>query len=86
MDKEPTHTQETDSAGRLAGGIAHDFNNYLTSMIINTELALMTLPPDHPAREHLFEIHKWSVARIDKWLAGLADVDLEEYQDKYGQG
>ncbi len=49
-----------DSAGRLAGGIAHDFNNYLTSMIINTELALMTLPHDHPAREHLVEIQKAS--------------------------
>ena len=34
--------------------------------------------------EHLFEDHKWSVMKIDKWLAKEAEVDYEEYQEAYG--
>jgi signal transduction histidine kinase len=34
----------------LTGGIAHDFNNLLAVMLGNTELAILDLPEDHPAR------------------------------------
>ncbi len=44
------HTQKLESLGVLAGGIAHDFNNILTSILGNTELALMKLAPDSEAR------------------------------------
>lgn len=30
--------------------------------------------------EHLFECHKWSVMRIDKWLAEKGDTTVEEAQ------
>jgi len=30
--------------------------------------------------EHLFEVHKWSVMRIDKWLAEYGDTTVEEAQ------
>lgn len=34
--------------------------------------------------EHLFETHKWSVMRIDKWLAEQANLDLERERKKVG--
>ena len=34
--------------------------------------------------EHLFEYHRWSVMRIDKWLAELAETDLERERKRAG--
>ncbi len=45
-----------ESIGRLAGGIAHDFNNMLAAISGFTELALLQLAEDAPARAHLLQI------------------------------
>jgi PAS domain S-box-containing protein len=50
------HTQKLESLGVLAGGIAHDFNNILTSIIGNTDLALMRANPESPVVENLRRI------------------------------
>ena len=42
--------QKMETLGTLAGGIAHDFNNLLTGILGYQELALDTLPEDHPSR------------------------------------
>ena len=47
------HTEQLETLGMLASGIAHDFNNLLTSIVGQTSLALMLLPPDDSARNHL---------------------------------
>ena len=44
-----------ETLGTLAGGIAHDFNNLLTGILGYQELALDTLPEDHPSRSCLTE-------------------------------
>ncbi len=50
--------QGMEAMGRLAGGIAHVFNNLLTSITLETELALLRLASDDPARKHLREIER----------------------------
>lgn len=53
-DEAPARSADATSA--LAGGIAHVFNNMLTAIACETELAMLHLPSDHPARKHLAEI------------------------------
>ena len=48
--------QKLEAIGTLAGGIAHDFNNLLTPILGYTELAMLRLPEDHPARQDLAEV------------------------------
>lgn len=50
--------QSMEAMGRLAGGIAHVFNNLLTAIACETELALLRLSPDDPARKNLREIER----------------------------
>jgi len=47
-----------ESIGTLAGGIAHDFNNILSPIMIHSEMAMIGLPSDNPARHSLKEIYK----------------------------
>jgi len=57
--------QKMESLGVLAGGIAHDFNNILTSIVGNTELALMRLKPESPVLENLQRIEKGAIRATD---------------------
>jgi two-component system, cell cycle sensor histidine kinase and response regulator CckA len=50
------HTQRLESLGVMAGGIAHDFNNLLGGILLSTELALLHLPQDAPARADVEQV------------------------------
>lgn len=65
MEQQLLHAQKLESLGILAGGIAHDFNNILTSIVGNTELALMQLSPESPALENLYRIEKAAARATD---------------------
>jgi len=66
------HAERMESLGRLAGGVAHDFNNLLTAIVGSAELALLELPPEHPASADLTTI-KESVSRSSTLTRQLLD-------------
>ena len=49
-------SQKLEGVGQLAGGVAHDFNNILSTMMIQTELALMADGVPAAVREGLEQI------------------------------
>jgi len=49
-------TQRLESMGALAGELAHDFNNLLSGILGNTNLALLNIPADAPARAYLEQV------------------------------
>lgn len=65
METQMLHVQKLESLGLLAGGIAHDFNNLLTAVLGNSDLALMMIPEESPARPLLANILKASRQAAD---------------------
>jgi PAS domain S-box-containing protein len=56
IDAQVQETRRLEAIGQLAGGIAHDFNNVLQAVKGYTELAVDSLPPDHPALAQLDQV------------------------------
>ncbi len=57
--------QKMEAIGTLAGGIAHDFNNILGAIIGCTELALMELPADSPAKALLEDVERGGARAVE---------------------
>ena len=65
LEKQLLHAQKLESLGVLAGGIAHDFNNLLTSIVGNTDLALLRLAPESPVRDNLHQVEQAATRAAD---------------------
>ena len=50
--------QKMEAIGTLAGGIAHDFNNILSAILGHTDIANLSLPDEHQAKNNLKEVLK----------------------------
>ncbi len=56
LEEQLRQAQKLETIGTLAGGIAHDFNNILAPIMGYTDMALASLPPDHPLYEDLQQV------------------------------
>ncbi len=56
MEAQLREATKAEAIGVLAGGIAHDFNNLMSAVMGNSELAMLALPEDSPARVNIERI------------------------------
>ena len=56
LEAQLLQAQKMEAVGRLAGGVAHDFNNMLGVILMQAELASMSLDSSHPIYTALQEI------------------------------
>ncbi|MFZ5774945.1 MAG: PAS domain-containing hybrid sensor histidine kinase/response regulator [Thermodesulfobacteriota bacterium] len=89
LEKQLLYHQKMESLGAMAGGIAHDFNNLLMAIMGNTDLAMMALPGDSPAREQLkaskaaslraADLCKQMLAYSGRGAFALVQIDLSRF-------
>ena len=58
LDARLREFEKLETLGVFARGFAHDFNNLLASVMGNASLALVTLPPTSPLRQHMEAIEE----------------------------
>lgn len=56
LEAQLQHVQRLESLGVMAGGIAHDYNNMLSTIIGNTEIAILDSPDGSPVIPYLEQI------------------------------
>ncbi len=88
LERQMQEAQRMEAIGRLAGGIAHDFNNLLLAIFGHLDLARLSLPLSHEAREHILNAEKAAkkAADLTKQLLAFGrrqplrprDIDLNE--------
>ena len=58
LEQDLLQAQRLEMIGKLSSGIAHDFNNLLSVVLNMTELAALSLPPDHSTQGELGRIQE----------------------------
>ena len=56
LEKRLRQAEKLEAIGVLAGGVAHDFNNILTPILLNTEMILADIPPEHSLHHPLADV------------------------------
>ncbi len=65
LETQLRQAQKMEAVGRLAGGIAHDFNNLLTAILSYVDFLLVSLGPEHPARNDAEEVRRAALKAAD---------------------
>ena len=56
LERRLRQSEKLEAIGVLAAGVAHDFNNILTPILLNTEMILADIAPDHPLHSPLADV------------------------------
>jgi PAS domain S-box-containing protein len=56
LERRLRQAEKLEAIGVLAAGVAHDFNNILTPILLNTEMILSDMPPNHPLCSPLSDV------------------------------
>ncbi|KHK01990.1 PAS domain S-box protein [Desulfovibrio sp. TomC] len=56
LERRLRQSEKLEAIGVLAAGVAHDFNNILTPILLNTEMILSDIVPDHPLFSPLSDV------------------------------
>ncbi|MDY6880663.1 MAG: response regulator [Desulfatiglans sp.] len=65
IESQLLQAQKMEAVGILAGGVAHDFNNLLTTILGNTDLAMMNLRRSDPSNVYLKQVQQASTRAAD---------------------